>query len=101
MVSKRYDEEDNENNYNSLNIFIRLASDLLRKLCSNDSVREQVTAFDGIPVCLRYIHTVPICMYVCQGSARMLIADPYPGNPGTMYCYTPSLVFFTWTMSLF
>ena len=64
MVSKRYDEEDNENKYNSLNIFIRLASDLLRKLCSNDSVRVQVTAFDGIPVCLRYIHTVPICMYV-------------------------------------
>eukprot|EP00118_Oscarella_pearsei_P005306 m.24293 g.24293 ORF g.24293 m.24293 type:complete len:1244 (+) comp28597_c0_seq1:262-3993(+) len=34
----------------------RLASDLLRKLCSDECVREQVTVFDGVPVCLSLLH---------------------------------------------
>jgi NIMA (never in mitosis gene a)-related kinase len=34
----------------------RLASDLLRRLCAEEQVREQVRVFDGIPICLSLLH---------------------------------------------
>ncbi|XP_062517831.1 serine/threonine-protein kinase Nek10-like [Corticium candelabrum] len=34
----------------------RLASDLLKRLCAEEQVREQVRVFDGIPICLSLLH---------------------------------------------
>jgi hypothetical protein len=35
----------------------RLSANLLRILCSDSNIREQVKVFEGIPICLRYIFT--------------------------------------------
>ena len=37
-----------------INVFISLAAGLLRILCADSSIREQVKVFDGIPICLRW-----------------------------------------------
>ena len=36
-----------------INVCISLAAGLLRILCADSSIREQVKVFDGIPICLR------------------------------------------------
>lgn len=36
-----------------INVCISLAADLLRILCADSSIGEQVKVFDGIPICLR------------------------------------------------
>lgn len=37
-----------------INVCISLAAGLLRILCADSSIREQVKVFDGIPICLRW-----------------------------------------------
>lgn len=37
-----------------INFCISLAAGLLRILCADSSIREQVKVFDGIPICLRW-----------------------------------------------
>ena len=37
-----------------INVCISLAADLLRILCADSSIGEQVKVFDGIPICLRW-----------------------------------------------
>ena len=40
--------------------FYRLAINLLRSLCADINVREQVKVFDGVPALLRY------CLNLCR-----------------------------------
>ena len=41
-----------------------LAAGLLRILCGDSNIREQVKVFDGIPICLRYLQVNSLSVWI-------------------------------------